>query len=217
VIGKPSVVELRLIDLRFDRAGTELPAPSHAERNQAVVGPALPVPGEALDWRLIRRLGVGQALCPAAGVAGTDADLGKRTNIGLGMRRAARVVKPGMHEGHSGIDRFRRREPRALKDIVRAHLLAEARHRREIAFLRLVARKAAEQRVPHVPMSLDEAGHHDHAGGVDLFAAPDHVLADGDDFAIAHVYGAARDIPECAVHRHHVSIGDGELAARRES
>src|SRR4029077_8925983 len=75
------IVEFRLIDLRLDRAGTELPTPCHAERDQTVVGPTGPAPGKALDRRLIDRLGVGQALRPAAGMAGADAGLGERPDI----------------------------------------------------------------------------------------------------------------------------------------
>src|SRR5262249_31304641 len=133
------IVDFRLIYLRLDRARAELAAPGHAERDEALVRPALPIPGEALDRSLVRRLGVGQALRPTAGMAGADADLGEGADIGFGVGRAAHVVAPGVHEGHSVIDRLRGREPRALKDVIRTHLLAEARDGREIAFLGLVA------------------------------------------------------------------------------
>ena len=210
------IVELRLIDLRLDRAAAELPAPGHAERNEALVGPALPVAGEALDRPLVGRLGVGQALRPAAGMAGADADLGERADVGLGMAGAAHVVTPGVNEGHPGIDRLRGGEPRALKDVVSVHLLAEARDGREVAFLRLVAGEAAKERVPHVPMGLDQARHDDHAGAVDPLPAALHVLADRDDLAVPDVDRPARDIAKRAVHGHHKGITDSELAARRQ-
>ena len=61
------VVDFRLIHLGLDRARAELAAPCHAERDEALVRPALPVFGEALDRPLVGRLGVGQTLRPAAG------------------------------------------------------------------------------------------------------------------------------------------------------
>src|SRR5215831_16515001 len=70
------VVEFRLIHLGLDRARAELAAPCHAERDEALVRPALPIPGEALDRPLVGRLGVGQTLRPTAGMAGADTDLG---------------------------------------------------------------------------------------------------------------------------------------------
>ena len=47
-----------------------------------------------------------------------------------------------------------------------------ARDGAEIAVLRLVARHAAQQRVPHVPVGLDQARQHDHAGAVDGLRRP---------------------------------------------
>ncbi len=210
------IVDFRLIHFGLDRARAELAAPCHAERDEALVRPALPIPGEALDRPLVGRLGVGQTLRPTAGMAGANTDLGERADVRLGVGRAAHVVAPGMHEGHSGIDRLRGRKPRALKDVIRSHLLAETRDGREIAFLRLVAGEAAVERVPHMPMGLDQAGHDDHARAVDLLPAALHILADRDDLAVAHVDRAAGDIAERAVHRHHMGIGDGEFAARRQ-
>src|SRR5262249_57205760 len=70
------IVDFRLIHLGLDRARAELAAPCHAERDEALVRPALPVSGEALDRSLVRRLGVGQALWPTAGMAGAEGGLG---------------------------------------------------------------------------------------------------------------------------------------------
>src|SRR5262249_61731427 len=72
------VVDFRLIHFGLDRARAELPAPCHAERDEALVRPALPVFGEALDRPLVGRLGVGQTLRPTAGMAGADTDFGER-------------------------------------------------------------------------------------------------------------------------------------------
>src|ERR1700723_1159237 len=98
------VIELRLINLRLDRAGTELPAPPHAERQQAFIGITAPVPGESFDRRLVGRLRIGEALRPAAGVARTDAGAGQCADISLRMRGAPHIVTPGVHEGHAGVD-----------------------------------------------------------------------------------------------------------------
>ncbi len=133
----------------------------------------------------------------------------QRVDIGLGMGEAAHIVAPGVHERHSGVDRLRRREPRALKNVVRVHLLAEARDRREIAVFGLVAGETAKQRVPHVPMGLDQPGHDDHAGAVDLRPAALHVLADRDDLAVPDVHRTAGNIAQRAIHRHHIGVGDG--------
>src|SRR5262249_24829787 len=113
--------------------------------------------GQPQEWR---------ARIPTS--ASADTDFGERADVRLRVRRAAHVVAPGMHEGHSGIDRLRGRESRALKDVIRIHLLAETRDGREIALLRLVAGETAVKRVPHMPMGLDQAGHDDHARAVDL-------------------------------------------------
>src|ERR1700752_1264027 len=88
------VVEFQLIHLWLDRTGAELPTPSHAECEQALVGKILPVFRKALDRSLIGRLRVGQSLRPAAGMAGANAGLAQRANISFGMRGAAYVVTP---------------------------------------------------------------------------------------------------------------------------
>ena len=131
------------------------------------------------------------------------------------MGQAARIVAPRVHEGRPGIDRLGGRQTRALEDIIRGHLRAEARDRWEVTLFRLVARETAKQRVPHVPVGFDQARHDDHAAAVDLLAAACDVLADGHDRAVAHMHRAARDVAE-RVHRHHIGVGNGELAARRQ-
>jgi hypothetical protein len=217
VIGTPSrIFELRPVDFRRDRPGAELAAPRHAERDEPFVRPAVPVLGERLERRLVGHLGVGHALRPAAGMAGADADRGERAHVGFGVRGAAHVVAPGMNVGGAGIDRLRRREPGPLEHVVRGHLRAEPGDGREIALLRLVAGEAAVERVPHVPVGVDEAGHDDHAGAVDPQAAAGDVLADRDDVAVAHMDRPAGDVAERRVHGHHIGVGDGELAPRRE-
>src|ERR1043165_9588341 len=92
------VVELRLINFRLDRAGAELPAPRHAQGEQAVGRPRLPVLRKALDRPLIGRLAVGQSLRPPAGMTRANAGFAERTYVRLGMRLRADVVAPRMHE-----------------------------------------------------------------------------------------------------------------------
>ncbi len=211
------VLDFGAIDLLLDRSGAELAAPRHAEIDQSLVRPALPVLGEGFERPLIGRLGVRHALRPAAGMTRADADLGEPAHVGFRVRLAAHVVAPRVHERHAGIDRLGGGEPRALEDVVRRHLLAEARDGREITLFRLVARETAIERVPHVPVGLDQARHDDHAVAVDLLPAALDVLADRDDLAVLHVHGAARDVAERGVHGHDVRVDDGELAARRQS
>jgi hypothetical protein len=210
------ILELGPVDFRRNRPGAELAAPRHAERDQAVVRTALPVLGERFERRLVGHLGVGHALRPTAGMPGADADLRERAHVGFGMRGAAHVVAPGMNVGGAGIDRLGCGEPGALEHVVRGHLRAEPRDGREIALLRLVTGETAIERVPHVPVGLDEAGHDDHAVAVDPQAAAGDVLADRDDVAVAHMDGPAGDVAERRVHGHHIGVGDGELTARRQ-
>ena len=120
-------------------------------------------------------------------MAGADSGLRERANVGFGVRGAAHVMAPGVHVGHAGIDRLGRGEPRGLEHVVRGHLRTEPRDGREISLLRLVAGEAAVERVPHVPVGLDETGHDDHAVAVDPQAAAGDVLADRDDVAVAHM------------------------------
>src|ERR1700722_969730 len=64
-----------------------------------------------------------------------------------------------------------------------------------------------------MPMGFDQPRHDDHAGAVDPLPAALHILADRDDLAVPDMHRTIRDIAEHAVHRHHMGIGDGELAA----
>jgi hypothetical protein len=52
-----------------DRTGAELAPPRHAERDEPIIR-------SALDRALVGALAIRQALRPAAGMAGADADLG---------------------------------------------------------------------------------------------------------------------------------------------
>ena len=77
------------------------------------------------------------------------------------MRATADVVTPGVDAGDAGVEALDRRQPSAGVHIVRGHRAAKAGDRRKEAILALIARHAAEQRVPHVPVCIDEAREHD--------------------------------------------------------
>ena len=130
---------------------------------------------------LLRRLVDRLAERPAAAQAGVV----DGAQVGLGMCAASDVVAPRMNAGDAGVQRLDRREPRARIHVLRAHRAGEARDCREETVLALVAGHAAEQRVPHMPVRIDEAGHHDSALRVDHRRARcRHIRADRHDRAI---------------------------------
>ncbi len=93
-----------------------------------------------------------------------------------------------MHRSHAGIDGLSGGWARTLVHVIRGHHRPEARDRREVAVRLLVAREAAEQCVPHMPVGLDESRQHDHVGGVDdLRIGSIHIGADRDDRAITYM------------------------------
>src|ERR1700722_13459056 len=61
-------------------------------------------------------------------------------------------MAPIMHCGHSSIQRLGGCQPGTVIHVFGRHIRAVACHRRKISMRLLVAREAAEQRVPHVPV-----------------------------------------------------------------
>jgi len=103
-------------------------------------------------------LGIRQTLGPSVRPAGAQASLPQGTYICLGVLAAADVVAITMDRGHAGMQRFRRGEARSVIHVVRQHGLAKGRGGREISLIGLLAREAAQQGIPHVPMSLHRPG-----------------------------------------------------------
>ena len=156
------------------------------------------------------------ALLWPVGEARAEPGLLQRAQIGPRVVGAPDIVAPVVHEGDAGIDRLGGGEPRALVDVVRRAQFAEQQRGAEIAVVGLLARHAAEQRVPHVPVRLDQARQHDHAAAVDgPRARRVEVLSDRDDDAVAHVNVAILDVA-VLLHRHHIGFADDDVAACRE-
>ena len=109
----------------------------------------------------------GCACIGAVGEARAQAGFAQGPQVRLGEFGAADVVAPVVDEGDAGIDRLGRGQPGALVHVVGLVKPAERCGGAEIAVLRLVAGHAAQQRVPHVPVGLDEARQHDHALALD--------------------------------------------------
>ena len=77
----------------------------------------------------------------------------------------------------------------------------------------LVAREAAEQRVPHVPVRLNQARQHDHViGDDDLYARCADLSAHGNYFAVSHMHGPAWDIAQRRVHGHEMRVTNDKFS-----
>ena len=159
--------------------------------------------------RLARRV----RLRRAVGEAAADAGFPERAQVGVGEFGPADVVAPVVHEGDAAVQRLRGGEPGALVHVLGEIDLAEGGRSREVAVLALVARHAAQERVPHVPMRLDEARQHDHASAFyHLRAARRNVAADRDDCAAPYVHVGLGQVAGRGVHGHHVGVADHEFA-----
>ena len=141
----------------------------------------------------------------------------ERSQVGGGELGAADVVAPVVDERESAEQRLDGGQAGSLVHVAGREQLAQGRDGREIAELALVAGHAPEQRVPHVPVRVNEARQHDGAASVDhLSAGGLEVGADGNDRACLDVHVAAGDVPDRRVHRHHVGAANDELATRRQ-
>jgi hypothetical protein len=86
----------------------------------------------------------------------------------------------------------------------------------EIAFLVAVSGKAAQQCVPHMPVSFDKSGQGNRAFAADRGSGRRvERLPNGHDPAIPYMDVTAGNVAECRVHRHHIGVADDEFAARR--
>ena len=122
-----------------------------------------------------------------------------------------------MNEGDAGVDRLRAREPCPTVHVAGLEFLPKRRCGAKIAELRLFARHAAQQRIPHMPVRLDQSGHQDHALALDRRRARRlDELADLDDDAVTHVHIAAREIRHAGLHGHHVGVADDDVVTRRQ-
>ena len=94
------------------------------------------------------------------------------------MVDALQVVRPVDRRRHPGVQGLDRGQPVARGDVLGAELLAVLEVvPDEVLGQRPVGAVAAHRGLPHVPVGVDHAGHHDAAAGVDLLGALGHVQA----------------------------------------
>ncbi len=190
------------------------PAPAHAERQQSSVGMARPVAVQPFQTGEVDRLGRGQPSRVRERESAAQPGLGERPQIGIGMLGAADIVTPVMHEGDAAVERFGRGQARAVIHVARQERLAQGRGGGKIAARGLVAGHAAQQRVPHMPMGLDQAGQRDHVPAVDHHRIRrGEAAADRDDRAVAQQDVAVGEVAERRIHGHHIGFADQQVAA----
>jgi hypothetical protein len=84
-----------------------------------------------------------------------------------------------------------------------------AEHDREVVVKRARRQDAADRRLPGVPVGVDETGHHDHPGGVDLLRIRDaEVGADVDDLAVFDEDLTIRKIADFGIDRDDEAVAD---------
>ena len=84
-----------------------------------------------------------------------------------------------------------------------------AEHDREVVVERARRKHAADRRLPGMPVGVDEAGHHDHPGGVDLFRVRDaEVRADVDDLSVLDEDLSVRNVADVGIDRDDEAVAD---------
>jgi hypothetical protein len=119
-----------------------------------------------------------------------------------------------MNSGHPVVNRFGGGKPGALEHVAGLVFDAEQSRGAEIAEFRLLARHAAQKRVPHMPVGFDQPGQYDRSAAVDhLGARCANALADGHDDSVLHMHIATGDVTEREIHCHDVGAADDEIPA----
>ena len=114
-------------------------------------------------------------------------------------------VRPVEHAGDAGVDRAERAEQVGGIDVVRHHLGAErALHDVAIVLQRAVRQHVAQEALPHVPVGIDEARHHDRLRGVDhLGIGRADVRLHRRDFAALDQHVGLLEVADRPVEREH--------------
>ena len=101
----------------------------------------------------------------------------------VGVLRGGEVVRPVQQRGDARVERFDRAEQVAGIRVLGPVALAQPGvHAPQVVEQGPVGGDVVKRRLPRVAMGVDESGHHDHPGGVDLLGVPDlEVRPDGDD------------------------------------
>ena len=160
----------------------------------------------------------GLALRRPVGEARPDPGFAQRPEIFVGVFRSADVVAPVVDGGRAREDRLGSGEACALVHVARQVFLAQLAGGGEVAVLGPIPRHAAEERVPHVPVRLDQSREHDHPACVDhLRPRRFHARADCHDAPRAYVHAAVRNVHRSRLHGHHVAVADEILALRGQA
>ena len=192
-------------------------APSDPERQQPFVRQAGPVAVHAREVGDAERLGERRRTRRAIREAAAQSGLLHRPQVLDRVLVGHDVVAPIVHRRDAGVQRFGSGEQRAVIHVARRVDLAERRGHREIAVRAVVAGHVAQQRRPHVPMGIDQAGHDDEAAAVDdLRARRAEPSTDIDNHAVVDMNVTIRKVRLAGLHGHHVGIANDDIAARRQ-
>jgi hypothetical protein len=146
----------------------------------------------------------------AVGVDRADACVLQALDRRVGVVGRVVDVRPVEERRHARVQRLERAGVVADVDVLRAVEAADlAEHDREVVVERAGGQHAADRRLPRVPVRVDEAGHHDHPGRVDLLGVRDpEIPPDVHDLAVLDENLAARDVADGRVHRDDEAVAD---------
>jgi hypothetical protein len=138
------------------------------------------------------------------GEDGADAGFLQRVDRAFGLFQRGEVVAPVQHRGDAAVDLGQRADQ--IAEVVVLRLI----ERRDIAVdVGVVVRPhpfradAAQAALPDMDMSVDEAGHHDHLGGVDhLVGGGIQVAAYAQDLLALDQDLGVLEVADLLVHRH---------------
>ena len=146
----------------------------------------------------------------AVRVHGADAGVLQALDRRVRVVGRVRDVRPVEQRRDACVERLERAGVVADVDVlgtIEAPDLAE--HDREVVVERARRQDAADRRLPGVPVGVDEAGHHDHPGGVDLLRVRDaEVRADVDDLAVLDEDLPIRKIADFGIDRDDEAVAD---------
>jgi hypothetical protein len=112
-------------------------------------------------------------------------------------------VRPVEHGGDARVETFERAEQRADVTILRRHMRCDpAEDVTHIRWQRAVRHRATEERLPHVPMTVDKTRYDNASSGVnDIGIANAGIGRDGHDHSVLDDDVATAEVAELLVHR----------------
>ena len=159
----------------------------------------------------------GFVLAGAVGEHGAHAGLLQSLDDGVRVLRRVVDVRPVEHAGDAGVDCAERAQQVGGIDVVRRHLGAElALHDVAIVLQRAVRQHVAQEALPHVPVRIDEARHHDRVRSVDdLGIGRADVRPHRRDLAALDQHVGLLEVADRAVEREHAAALDQDRPAGR--